>query len=164
MLRPVACLLVTAFLFSCSSRSTKFVTVPGSESGIHFNNTITETDSINVLDLENVYNGGGVGVGDFNQDGKQDLYFTGNLVSNKLYLNKGEMKFTDVSTEAGVTGNGSWSRGVAVVDINNDGKQDIYVSTTLSHDVNKRKNLLYINTGNDKKASRIFLKWPLNTG
>ncbi len=143
-------------LFSCSSPTPKFITLSSEHTGIHFNNTIIESDSVNVLDFENVYNGGGVGVGDFNNDGLSDLYFTGNLVSNKLYLNKGNFKFEDITEPAGVTGNGNWSRGVAIVDINNDGRQDIYVSTTLLKDVTRRKNLLYINKGNDQKGIPQF--------
>ena len=75
MFRFVACLFLIVSVVSCSSRNEKFITVASSHSGIHFNNTITETDSVNVLDLENVYNGGGIGVGDFNQDGTQDIVY-----------------------------------------------------------------------------------------
>ncbi len=160
----VSYFLLAVCLLSCSSRSSKFVTISADHSGIHFNNTIKETDSINVLNFENVYNGGGVGVGDFNKDGLQDVYFTGNLVSNKLYLNKGDFKFDDVTDKAGVSGEGRWSRGVAVVDINNDGWPDIYVSTTLLHDVNKRKNLLYINQGNDKSGVPHFREMAAEYG
>ena len=156
MLKYAVCVTLIVVFISCSNKSSKFETITSNHSGVHFNNTIHETDSVNVLDFENVYNGGGVGIGDFNNDGLPDIYFTGNLVSNKLYLNKGDFKFDDVTEKAGVTGNGRWSRGVAVVDINNDGKQDIYVSTTLLRDVNKRKNLLYINKGNDKNGIPIF--------
>src|SRR5213596_1986548 len=85
------------FLAACNSHSSMFQLVPSDQTGIHFSNKITETDSVNVLDLSNVYNGGGVGIGDFNNDGLQDIYFTGNMVSNKLYLNKGKMKFIDVT-------------------------------------------------------------------
>jgi len=164
MFKVPACLLSMVCLFSCSSHSPRFITVSSDHSGIHFNNTIKENDSVNVLDFENVYNGGGVGVGDFNNDGLQDLYFTGNLVSNKLYLNKGDFKFDDITAEAGVTGEGRWSRGVAVVDINNDGWMDIYVSTTLLRDVNKRKNLLYINQGNDQNGVPHFKEMAAEYG
>ncbi|MBV9987183.1 MAG: VCBS repeat-containing protein, partial [Chitinophagaceae bacterium] len=156
MLRTANYLLAIALLCGCSSVSTRFVTIPSSESGIHFNNLIKETDSINVLDFENVYNGGGVGVGDFNNDGLPDLYFTGNLVANKLYLNKGDLKFEDITASAGVEGKGRWCRGVAVVDINNDGWQDIYVCATLMRDPEKRRNLLYINNGNGKDGKPTF--------
>ncbi|RZK46291.1 MAG: VCBS repeat-containing protein, partial [Pedobacter sp.] len=112
-----------------------------------FNNLLQSTDSVNVLDIENIYNGGGVGIADFNNDGLQDVYFTGNLVSNKLYLNKGEMQFSDITDKAGVNGGGGWSRGVSIVDINNDGLADIYVCASLSSDSKKRENLLYVNQG-----------------
>jgi len=108
------------------------------------------------LDLVNIYNGGGVGVGDFNGDGLQDLYFTGNMVPSKLYINKGDFKFEDVTDAAGVTGAGRWSRGVAVVDINNDGLPDIYVCNTISKDSLKRRNVLYINQGWDKDGVPHF--------
>ncbi|HEY0896868.1 MAG TPA: CRTAC1 family protein, partial [Sphingobacteriaceae bacterium] len=124
-----------------------FKKLPASYTGIEFNNLIAENDSINPLDMVNIYNGGGVGVGDFNNDGLQDLYFTGNQVSNKLYLNKGDLKFEDITDRSGTGGAGRWCRGVSVVDINNDGWQDIYVSATLLADPEKRTNLLYVNEG-----------------
>jgi hypothetical protein len=147
---PQFILIPFAFLFvtsSCKNKSPLFRAVSSSHSGIHFMNKIEENDSMNPIDVTNIYNGGGVGVGDFNNDGLQDLYFTGNLVSNKLYLNKGKLKFEDVTEEAGVDGSGKWSRGVAVVDINNDGWLDIYVCATMTKAPEKRKNLLYINQG-----------------
>ena len=145
-----------AVCFISCKQSPLFSFVSSSHSGIHFNNTITETDSVNVLDQENVYNGGGVGIGDFNNDGLQDIYFTGNLVSNKLYINQGNFEFLDVTDQAKVTGNGKWCRGVTVVDINNDGLQDIYVCATLKKDAKQRENLLYINEGADKSGVPHF--------
>lgn len=130
--------------------------IPGDESGIHFSNHIVEKDSVNPIDLTNIYNGGGVGVGDFNNDGLQDLYFSGNQVSNKLYINKGDFKFQDVTDEANVDGNGRWCRGVSVLDINNDGLKDIYVSASILKDPSKRKNLLYINQGVEKNGIPRF--------
>ena len=144
------------FLSACSIKKPLFELVKSENSGIHFNNEVLESDSLNVLDVSNVYNGGGVGVGDFNKDGLPDIYFTGNKVSNKLYLNKGDMQFNDITVEAGVTGEGRWSRGVSVVDINNDSWPDIYVSVTLGNDTNKRKNLLYINQGLNKTGVPTF--------
>ena len=117
---------------------------------------IDDNDSLNVLDVENIYNGGGVGIADFNNDGLQDIYFTGNTVSNKLYLNKGDLKFEDITDAAGVGGEGRWSRGVSVVDINNDGLQDIYVCATILADSVKRENLLYINKGTNEKGIPVF--------
>ncbi len=148
--------LALIVLFSCTEKKTLFRQLPSSNTNIHFSNTIKETDSFNVLDVSNIYNGGGVGFGDFNNDGLQDIYFTGNLVPNKLYLNKGHLKFEDITEAAGVSGEGTWGRGVAVVDINNDGLQDIYVSTSILSDPEKRRNLLYINQGLDKSGIPRF--------
>ncbi|MBS1598641.1 MAG: VCBS repeat-containing protein [Bacteroidetes bacterium] len=141
---------------SCKNDHHLFEQITSDHSGIHFNNQITESDSINVLDVSNVYNGGGVGIGDFNKDGLQDIYFTGNLVSNKLYLNKGGFHFEDITATAGVDGEGKWCRGVAVVDINNDGWPDIFVCATIKKDPSKRKNLLYINQGVDDEGIPHF--------
>ncbi len=140
-------LFLSTALYSCK-KATLFKQMPSSQTGITFNNKIIENDSINPLDMINIYNGGGVGIGDFNGDGLPDIYFTGNAVSNKLYLNRGGFKFEDITPQAGVGGKGGWGRGVAVVDINNDGRPDIYVCNTLLNDPAKRTNLLYINTGN----------------
>jgi hypothetical protein len=150
----LACSLLTA---SCNtSDKTLFQKIEGENSGIVFNNKIVESDSINPLDLTNIYNGGGVGVGDFNNDGLQDIYFTGNMVENKLYLNKGNFTFTDITAEAGVNGNGRWCRGITVIDINNDGWLDMYVSATILPEAARRQNLLYINKGADKNGIPQF--------
>ncbi len=148
--------LLFFFLFLSCKKATLFEQVPSSWSGVHFNNKIVENDSINPLDKLNIYNGGGVGIGDFNNDGLQDIYLIGNAVPNRLYMNKGNMKFEDVTEQAGVGGLGGWGRGVAVVDINNDGLPDIYVCNTLLEDSVKRRNLLYINQGADKNGIPHF--------
>lgn len=148
--------LLVMWLTSCNNRSTLFEQISSSHSGIHFNNQIKETDSINPLDIVNIYNGGGVGIGDFNNDGLADIYFTGNMVPNRLYLNKGDFNFEDVTEEAGVSGSGRWGRGVAVVDINNDGLPDIYVCNTIYNDSLRRRNLLYINKGTGKDGIPHF--------
>jgi hypothetical protein len=135
-----------------------------SKTGIHFNNKIVENDSINPIDLTNIYNGGGVGVADFNNDGLQDLYFTGNLVANQLYLNKGNFEFQDVTKKAGVGGKGIWSRGVAVVDINNDGWQDMYVCASLLKNPQNRQNCLYINKGVAKDGVPHFQEMAAEYG
>ena len=143
-------------LYSCTHSDTLFEHIPSAESGITFNNKITENDSINPLDVVNVYNGGGVGIGDFNGDGLQDIFFTGNMVPCKLYLNKGHFKFEDITAKAGVAGLGRWARGVSVVDINNDGLPDIYICNTIYKDSLQRRNILYINQGVDKDGIPHF--------
>ena len=157
-IKYLPCFLILFITLSCKKKqpSPLFEQVPSSWSGVHFNNTITENDSINPLDMVNVYNGAGVGTGDFNNDGLQDIFLVGNQVPSRLYLNKGNMKFVDVTKEAGIVGRGGWGRGVAVVDINNDGLPDIYVCNTLLHDSVKRRNLLYINQGPDKNGVPHF--------
>ncbi len=147
---------VILLIASCNHKKTLFQEISSANSGIHFNNQIVENDSINPLDLTNIYNGGGVGIGDFNRDGLPDIYFTGNTVSNKLYLNKGDFKFEDITTTAGVEGEGKWCRGVSVVDINNDGWPDIYVCATIRNNPEQRRNLLYINQGLDKNGIPHF--------
>ena len=147
---------VAILLYSCSRKQTLFNLVSSDRSGIYFNNKIVENDSLNPIDVTNIYNGGGVGIGDFNNDGLQDIYFTGNKVPNKLYLNKGKFKFEDVTEEAKVTGDGKWCRGVSVIDINNDGWMDIYVCVSMEKDPVRRENLLYINKGLDKNGIPVF--------
>src|ERR1700761_1503201 len=147
---------VFAFLITSCKKKTLFEELPSSYTGITFANKIVENDTINPLDKLNIYNGGGVGIGDFNNDGLQDIYFIGNQVSNRWYINKGNLKFEDVTKEAGVAGIGGWNRGVSVIDINNDGLMDIYVSSTLLLDSSKRRNLLYVNQGVDKNGVPHF--------
>ncbi|MHC2992691.1 hypothetical protein OB13_14285 [Pontibacter sp. HJ8] len=126
------------------------------ETGITFSNRITESDTMNILETEYIYNGGGVGVGDFNRDGLPDVYFTGNMVPNRLYLNKGDFKFDDITEKARVTGEGKWCSGVAVADINNDGWPDLYVGATMSDSPERRANMLYINNGLNKDGIPTF--------
>lgn len=133
---------------SCQSNHKQlFTLLPAEETGIAFANRITNNDSMSILDVEYFYNGAGVALGDFNKDGLTDIFFTGNQVSNKLYLNKGHFKFTDITQEAGLTPTGKWSSGVTLVDINNDGWLDVYVSVTLHKSDQQRENLLYVNQG-----------------
>jgi len=141
---------------SCRQKHPLFQPIASNHSGITFNNKIVESDSLNPIDVTNIYNGGGVGIADFNNDGLQDVYLTGNMVSSKLYLNKGKLQFEDITNTAGVNGNGRWCRGVAVVDINNDGWMDMYVCASMNKDPLKRKNLLYINKGLNKDGYPLF--------
>ncbi len=126
--------------------------IPASQSGIYFNNQIVEDSTYNVINYEYLYNGAGVGIGDFNNDGLPDIYFTGNRVAPSLYLNKGNMKFEDIAPKAGITKRNEWSNGVTVVDINNDGWLDIYVSCLKLNQQKEKKNLLFVNQKIDAKS------------
>src|SRR5688572_17240162 len=154
-------LLLFAFsviqLASCDKKpATLFELKDPDETGVYFNNLVTETDSFNILSYEYIYNGGGVGIADFNNDGKQDIFFTGNQVPNKLYLNEGNFKFKDISAKANVNLPGRWNSGVAVVDINNDGWKDVYVCATTNPDSTLRKNMLFVNQGLDSSGEPVF--------
>jgi len=153
---PSLLIVLSLALTACNQKKTVFEKISSSHSGISFNNRIVENDSINPLDVVNIYNGGGIGIGDFNNDGLQDIYLTGNMVPCKLYLNKGNFHFDDITAKAGVEGLGRWARGVSVVDINNDGLEDIYISNTIYKDSLRRRNILYINTGPDKNGIPHF--------
>jgi hypothetical protein len=144
-------LIVVAFA-ACQSRNTLFREISPEASGIDFNNEIIESANLNILQYEYLYNGGGVGIGDFNNDNLPDIYFTGNRVSNKLYINRGNLKFEDVTAASNTSGGGMWSKGATVVDINNDGLLDIYVCTAVLRPAGQRKNLLYINKGIDDQT------------
>src|SRR5690349_5828464 len=151
--RRQAMVLVSALLVisGCSRRSEPavFKLLSPQETGIDFANTITATDSFNVQTDVYIYNGAGVAVGDIDNDGLPDIFFAGNMVSSRLYLNKGHMKFEDITESAHVKTN-RWATGVTMVDINNDGYLDIYVSVSGPpwSTPEQRKNLLFINNGN----------------
>ncbi|MFD3000163.1 VCBS repeat-containing protein [Pontibacter toksunensis] len=130
---------------AAASAPALFQSLSDAETGITFTNTLTETPALNVLEFEYFYNGGGVAAGDFNNDGLQDIFFSGNMVPSKLYLNKGNLRFEDITEQTGINTSGRWASGASVADVNNDGYQDIYVSVTGRTSPEKRKNLLYIN-------------------
>ena len=146
--------------------TTLFTIVPNAKSGLNFNNRLTENDSINIIDNEFVYNGAGVALGDVNGDGYDDLFFAGNQVANKLFLNKGKLKFEDISTAANITKTDTlmWSSGVSLVDVNADGKLDIYVCNTFRKVPSQRNNLLYINQGNDANGVPTFKEMAQSYG
>src|SRR6266498_4427596 len=130
------------------------------QTGVTFANTITTDDSLNVQNDVYVYNGAGVAVGDIDNDGLPDLFFSGNMVSSRLYRNKGNMQFEDITERAGVHTN-RWCTGATMVDINNDGYLDIYVSVSAPGGGGKgadRANLLFINNGNGtfNEAARAY--------
>jgi enediyne biosynthesis protein E4 len=130
-----------------TKKSTLFSKLFSSESGIHFSNDVQDTDSTNSLINEFGYMGGGVGIGDFNNDGLKDIVFTANQVSSRIYINKGNNKFEDITEKAGLTTN-VWATGVSIVDINNDGYDDIYICTYGQNLLHRSNNLLFINQHN----------------
>ncbi|MCF2488407.1 VCBS repeat-containing protein [Dyadobacter sp. CY347] len=142
-----SCALFLLLLASCHSKDTLYTSLSANETGIDFNNFIDEDAENNVLEYGYFYNGGGVAAADFNNDGLVDLYFTGNMVANKLYLNKGDFEFEDVSEKSGTALNQGWKTGVSVVDINDDGWIDIYVCRAGAQDPRLRSMLLYVNNG-----------------
>ena len=117
------------------------------ETGIDFVNTVENQKNFNIFKYRNFYNGGGVAIGDINNDGLPDIYMSANMKQNRLYLNKGDFQFEDISEKAGVMGNKPWSTGVVMVDINADGLLDIYVSNAGNMEGNNHDNDLYINNG-----------------
>ncbi|MEZ4774184.1 MAG: VCBS repeat-containing protein [Bacteroidia bacterium] len=129
-----------------------FVLREPASTGISFANDLTLTLDLNIFNYMYFFNGGGVGAGDFNNDGQIDLFFTANLLPNKLYLNEGKLKFRDVSEKAGIVNDGGWSTGVSVVDINCDGKLDIYISQVGDLDKLQGKNQLFVCTGIDENG------------
>lgn len=146
--------IVILFVFeSCQSKKkdTLFQLLSFENTGIDFENTIKNTEEFNIFNYRNFYNGGGVGIGDINNDGLQDIIFTANMGSNKLYLNKGigpekNFKFEDITTKAGVAQLGKWNTGVVLVDINNDGWLDIYICNAgIDKWKNGEGNALFIN-------------------
>lgn len=145
-------------LTGCSQKSEKTITpvaikfenVPVEHSNIEFQNTLIEDDDLNIIEYLYYYNGGGVAIGDINNDGLEDIYFTANQTSDKLYLNLGNLKFKDITKEAGIKTDSTWSTGVTMDDINNDGLMDIYVCKVGKYKSMKAHNLLYINQGGNK--------------
>jgi len=149
-------LLIT--VAACQQNSdTYFKKLSSNHTNITFSNDLTVTDTFNAIEFEYIYNGGGVGAGDFNGDGLTDLYFSGNQVSSRLYLNQGNMQFEDITEQAGV-GTDVWCTGVAVSDINEDGRPDIYVSVAGKVPPEQRKNLLFINQGTDENGIPTFVE------
>ena len=149
--------LIILWLSGCQTDSEKsadtlFQSLSSDLTGVKFINKITTSDSINVLSYEYLYNGGGVGIGDFNNDSLPDMFFSGNMVPCRLYINKKEFVFEDITDKSGIDTKGIWSYGVSIIDINQDGLQDIYLCTggMKNRDKDITPNKLYINQGNLK--------------
>src|SRR5688572_25041350 len=157
MYRTAWAVVWSFFVCSCSfineSENTKgdtkqlFTRMPSEQTGISFKNEIHETQEFNVFRYRNFYNGGGVAIGDINNDGLPDIFFTANMEKNRLYLNKGDFKFQDITDSAGVGGKKPWDTGVLMVDVNADGLLDIYVSNAGNMEGDNHDNDLYINNG-----------------
>jgi len=148
---------ISLIILSCSEKSeTLFKLIPPQSTGIDFQNDVLEDEYLNIISNEYIYNGAGVGIGDFNNDDLPDIFFSGSQVTNRLYLNQGNLKFRDVSLESRISGRSLWSTGVAVVDVNNDGWQDIYVCTSNHLQPEMRKNQLYIHEGLNGEGIPVF--------
>ena len=142
----LAWVAIGLLFFNSCSREEKFFTLLSPDvTGVNFQNTINETDSFNILDYLYFYNGGGVAIGDLNNDGLEDIYFTSNQGNNKLYLNKGGFHFEDITQRAGVAGQGNWKTGVTMADVNADGWLDIYVCEVGKYKSLQGSNELFIN-------------------
>ena len=149
--------LIFIIFFSCSPEVENnaiiekaeiyFESVPADSSGIHFSNDLQFSNELNIIEYLYYYNGGGVALGDINNDGLDDIYLTANQSSDRLYLNLGNLKFKDITEEAGIQADASWSSGVTMEDINNDGFLDIYISKVGNYKTLKAHNQLYINNG-----------------
>lgn len=140
-----------------------FEKVPPKTSGVTFKNTIKESQRFNALTYENIYNGGGVAIGDINNDGLDDIYLISNSEGNKLYLNLGDFKFKDITSTAGVACDIGWKTGTSMVDINGDGLLDIYVCRSGKENLEERRNFFFINKGNltfENKAKEMKLDDP----
>lgn len=143
------CCLLATLLISCHGKPVKlFTKLSKDRTGINFRNLLKEDNpAFNIVLYPYFYNGGGVAVGDINNDGLADICFTGNMVKNRLYINKGGFKFEDITPQSGIALKEGWCTGATMVDINQDGKLDIYICRSGLSNSSYRKNLLYINNG-----------------
>jgi len=151
---------------SSGSKVIKFKELAPSYTGVNFVNLLQDKEDMNIFSFEYMYNGGGVAVGDINNDGLTDIYFSSNQGPNRLYLNKGQLKFQDITAQAGVDAKGRFKTGVAMVDLNQDGLLDLMALKTGMGDLDDRINLVYINNGNGtftESSKKLGLNQPDNT-
>jgi hypothetical protein len=154
--------VLTVLLFACQQKEDATTDIPTEEAGdklftrlnaaitkIDFENKLTYDDEFNIFTYRNYYNGGGVAIGDINNDGLADVFFTANMLPNRLYLNKGDFKFEDITEKAGIEKKGKWSTGVSMADVNGDGFIDIYVCNSGDVKGDNKENELFINNGNN---------------
>ena len=152
MFRLISFLLVLFVIISCKGNApVLFTLMDHSDTGIDFRNNLQPSTEIDIMKYTYFYNGGGVAIGDINNDGLQDIFFTGNMVKNRLYLNKGNFEFENITQSSNVTVKQGWSTGVTMVDINNDGFLDIYVCQSADYSPERRKNLLYVRLEKEKE-------------
>lgn len=156
-MRKIILPLAALMLVSCS-KSSKFELINSGKTGIDFNNSITETDSLHIMSYEYIYNGAGVGIGDLNNDGLQDIIFAGNQVSSRIYLNSGDFKFRDITSNFEGLSNDQWYSSVTVADVNGDGWPDVYLTSTAGNNPLKCRNRLWINQGMKDGEDPYFIE------
>lgn len=156
-MRKIILPLVAFMLVSCSE-SPKFELLNSGRTGIDFNNSITETDSLHIMSYEYIYNGAGVGIGDLNNDGLQDIIFAGNQVSSRIYLNSGNFKFTDITSNFEGLSNDQWYSSVTVADVNSDGWPDVYLTSTAGNNPLRCRNRLWVNHGMKDGKGPFFME------
>jgi hypothetical protein len=148
MSRYILYVIFVLVLLGCGPKEGKIFRNPlPNETGIDFQNTVVESDDLNILDYLYFYNGGGVAIGDINGDGFADIFLSGNQVENRLYLNEGNLKFRDITAIAGIAGKSTWNTGAIMGDINGDGLLDIYVCAVVGINGFNGHNELYLNNG-----------------
>ena len=171
VLRPAFAFFIAVVLTACSPERQadqanihqQFSLLSPELTGLDFENTLLYRKDFNIYTYRNFFNGGGVAIGDINNDGLMDIYLTANMLPNKLFLNKGGLQFEDISVAAGVSGDRAWSTGVSMVDINGDGWIDIYVCNSGDVEGDDKENELFINNGDmtfSERASEYELADP----
>jgi enediyne biosynthesis protein E4 len=163
-MKKIALLLITSSLVISCREKTLFRMMDPSRTGIHFSNSIEESEEFNALTYEYIYNGGGVGAGDLNGDGLPDLVFAGNMVSSKAYINEGNFRFRDITANFEGLTDDQWYSSVSIVDINNDGLKDVYLTSTKDTDREKCRNRLWVNQGLNDDGDPVFREMAADYG